>query len=100
MYKIYPNLCDFVSYRETFIRAMKARRGLHKTPDFEWPFEFRQRIAGAPATRFVGDFSTGYCWYPPEYPRVAPQDRIFFNSAAEAMNAGFLLLRNAITDSS
>lgn len=95
MYQIYPNLCDFVGYRETFIRAMKAKRGLHAI-SFEWPFEFRQRVSKTPPVRYVGDFSTGYYWYPPEYHRVTPENRIFFNTDSDALHAGFVLRRKAM----
>ena len=59
--------------------------------EVEYPFEFRARIRKTPPTRYVGDYKTGYYFYPTEYKLVSPEDRIFFSSEGAVRKSGFVL---------
>lgn len=91
MYQIYPNLCNYVQYRSAFMEAKEKKRGLFGLDSFEWPFEWRMKQEGRPPTKYVGDFSTGYYYYPIEYRLIKPEDRIFFFTESECRKAGFVV---------
>lgn len=71
--------------------AEKAGRGIFdkKSPLKEMPFEFRLRMQGRKADKWVGYFETGELYTPKDYKKIPVCQRIFFMTQQDATNAGF-----------
>jgi endonuclease YncB( thermonuclease family) len=91
LYVIWPNMAHFVDYRSAQIEAQRAGRGVWSgaAPLREQPFEYRLRQDRAPPFRPVGDFFTRFYVEPPDYARVHVNNRVFFNTRADADAAGY-----------
>jgi endonuclease YncB( thermonuclease family) len=62
-----------------------------REPLDEMPFEFRLRIQGRKADKFVGSLTTGEYVSPDRYREIPVCDRIFFLSEQDAAQLGFRL---------
>lgn len=91
LYVIWPNVARFAEYRGAQLEAQTARRGLWSAsaPLRELPFEYRLRQDRATPFRPVGDFFTRAYVDAPDYARVDVNNRVFFNSRADAEAAGY-----------
>ena len=91
LFVIWPNTGRFEEYRAAEIEAQIAGRGIWNpaAPLTELPFEYRLRIDGGAPFRPVGDYFTRRYVEPADYTRVDVNNRVFFNSAADAATAGY-----------
>jgi endonuclease YncB( thermonuclease family) len=91
VFVIWPNMNRFEDYRAAQIEAQSNRRGIWDParPLTELPFEYRLRIDGDAPFRPVGDFFTRQYVEPADYRRVHVNNRVFFNSRADASAAGY-----------
>jgi len=91
LYVIWPNMNRFVEYRAAQIEAQSGRRGLWDPtrPLVELPFEYRLRIDRDAPFRPVGDYFTRNYVEPSDYGRVHINNRVFFNTRADAASAGY-----------
>lgn len=91
LYVIWPNTNRFVEYRSAQIEAQSGRRGIWDPtrPLGELPFEYRLRIDREAPFRPVGDYFTHNYVEPSDYGRVEVNNRVFFNSRADAAAAGY-----------
>jgi hypothetical protein len=91
LYVIWPNLAQYDSYRSAQIEAQAAGRGVWNAsaPLRELPFEYRLRQDRATPFRPVGDFFTHSYVEPADYARVHVNNRVFFNTRADADVAGY-----------
>ncbi len=91
LYVIWPNLARYDSYRSAQIEAQAAGRGIWNAsaPLRELPFEYRLRQDRATPFRPVGDFFTHSYVEPADYSRVHVNNRVFFNTRADADVAGY-----------
>lgn len=88
---IWPNLNRFEDYRAAQIDAQSNGRGIWDParPLAELPFEYRLRIDGDAPFRPVGDFFTRQYVEPADYRRVHVNNRVFFDTRADAAAAGY-----------
>jgi endonuclease YncB( thermonuclease family) len=91
LYVIWPNMAHFAEYRGAQIEAQHAARGVWSasTPLRELPFEYRLRQDRVAPFRPVGDFFTHAYVDPADYGRVHVNNRVFFNTRADADAAGY-----------
>src|SRR5688500_18168757 len=91
VFVIWPNLNRFTEYRAAQIEAQANGRGVWDParPLNELPFEYRLRIEGDAPFRPAGDFFTRHYVEPADYRRVHVNNRVFFNTAADAAAAGY-----------
>ena len=91
LFVIWPNVSEFESYRSAQIEAQGSGRGVWSAsaPLRELPFEYRLRQDRASPFRPVGDYFTHAFVEPSDYARVHVNNRIFFNSRADAEGAGY-----------
>jgi endonuclease YncB( thermonuclease family) len=91
LYVIWPNISRFEECRAAQIEAQAAGRGIWdpRAPLGELPFEYRLRLDRQAAFRPVGDFYTRMFVEPPDYGRVHVNNRVFFNSHADASAAQY-----------
>ena len=91
LFVIWPNVSEFESYRSAQIEAQVSGRGVWSAsaPLRELPFEYRLRQDRASPFRLVGDYFTHAFVEPSDYARVHVNNRIFFNSRADAEGAGY-----------
>jgi len=91
LYVIWPNMSHFAEYRGAQIEAQAGGRGLWSTaaPLRELPFEYRLRQDRSSPFRPVGDFFTRSYVEPADYRQVHVNNRVFFNSRADAEAAGY-----------
>jgi hypothetical protein len=92
LYVIWPNVAHFLEYRLAQIEAQANGRGIWSaaTPLRELPFEYRLKQEGDAPFRPVGDFSTRFYVEAQDYGRVSVNNRVFFNSRADAGLAGYV----------
>ena len=91
LYVIWPNMAHFSEYRSAQLEAQTAARGVWSTstPLRELPFEYRLRQDREAPFRPVGDFFTHAYVEPADYSRVHVNNRVFFNTHADATAAGY-----------
>lgn len=91
VFVIWPNLSRFAEYRAAQIEAQAKGRGVWDPahPLGELPFEYRLRIDGDAPFRPAGDFFTRHYVEPADYRRVHVNNRVFFNTRADAAAAGY-----------
>jgi endonuclease YncB( thermonuclease family) len=91
LYVIWPNTAHFSEYRSAQLEAQTAARGVWNTstPLRELPFEYRLRQDREAPFRPVGDFFTHAYVEPADYARVHVNNRVFFNTRADASAAGY-----------
>ena len=91
LYVIWPNMAHFSEYRSAQLEAQTAARGMWSaaTPLRELPFEYRLRQDREAPFRPVGDFYTHAYVEPADYARVHVNNRVFFNTRADATAAGY-----------
>ncbi len=91
LYVIWPNIGRFDEYRAAQIEAQSNGRGIWDpvAPLGELPFEYRLRVDRDVPFRPVGDYATRRFVEPPDYARVHVNNRVFFNSRADAGAAGY-----------
>lgn len=91
LYVIWPNVAHFAEYRTAQLEAQAAARGVWNTstPLRELPFEYRLRQDREAPFRPVGDFFTHAYVEPADYARVHVNNRVFFNTRADASAAGY-----------
>jgi endonuclease YncB( thermonuclease family) len=91
LYVIWPNMSRFEEYRAAQIEAQDRGRGVWDpgAPLAELPYEYRLRIDGQAPFRPAGDFYTGMFVEPPDYGRVHVNNRVFFNTRADASAAQY-----------
>jgi endonuclease YncB( thermonuclease family) len=90
-YTIWPNVARLQDYRAAQIEAQNAGRGIWQPGRTlpELPFEYRLRTDGRRPERPAGDYLTSFYVEPASYPLVHVNNRLFFDSDAEAAAAGF-----------
>lgn len=101
IFAIWPNLSRFAEYRAAQIEAQASLRGIWDPARTlpELPYEYRLRADGDVPFRPVGDFFTRQYVEPADYRRVHVNNRVFFNTRADAASAGYQpCLRNAVGD--
>jgi endonuclease YncB( thermonuclease family) len=91
LYVIWPNMAHFTDYRDAQLEAQNAGRGIWSAanPLRELPFEYRLRLDREAPFRPVGDFFTHAYVEPGDYARVHVNNRVFFNTGADANAAGY-----------
>jgi endonuclease YncB( thermonuclease family) len=91
LYVIWPNISRFADYRAAQIEAQSNRRGIWDPaePLGELPFEYRLRIDRDAPFRPAGDYFTRTYVEPADYRRVHVNNRVFFNTRADAAAAGY-----------
>jgi endonuclease YncB( thermonuclease family) len=91
LFVIWPNVSEYESYRSAQIEAQASGRGIWNAsaPLRELPFEYRLRQDRSSPFRPVGDFFTHAYVEPADYPRVHVNNRVFFNTRADADAAGY-----------
>jgi endonuclease YncB( thermonuclease family) len=91
LYVIWPNMNHFTEYRGAQIEAQAGSRGVWgaAAPLRELPFEYRLRQDRSSPFRPVGDFFTRSYVEPGDYRQVHVNNRVFFNSRADAEAAGY-----------
>ena len=91
LYVIWPNLSRYEDYRSAQQEAQAGRRGLWSAaaPLRELPFEYRLRQDRAAPFRPVGDFFTRRYVEAADYRRVDVNNRVFFNTRADADASGY-----------
>jgi endonuclease YncB( thermonuclease family) len=91
LYVIWPNLARFEEYRSAQLEAQSAGRGVWNATSSlrELPFEYRLRQDREAPFRPVGDFFTHAYVEPADYGRVHVNNRVFFNTSADANAAGY-----------
>lgn len=88
---IWPNVNRFTEYRAAQIEAQANQRGIWDPaqPLQELPYEYRLRTDGDAPFRPAGDFFTRQYVEPADYRRVHVNNRVFFNTRADATAAGY-----------
>ena len=88
---IWPNMSRFAEYRAAQIEAQSNHRGIWDParPLAELPFEYRLRTDGDAPFRPAGDAFTRQYVEPADYRRVHVNNRVFFNTRADAAAAGY-----------
>jgi len=73
-------------------KAVSEKRGVFDPADPlpELPFEYRLRIQGRQADKWIGNLATHELFEPTDYAQVPICQRLFFKSRAEAIALGFL----------
>jgi endonuclease YncB( thermonuclease family) len=91
LFVIWPNMTHFEEYRSAQLEAQRAGRGMWSAanPLGELPFEYRLRQDREAPFRPVGDFFTHAYVEPDDYARVHVNNRVFFNTTADANAAGY-----------
>jgi endonuclease YncB( thermonuclease family) len=91
LYVIWPNVAHFEEYRGAQLEAQSAGRGVWNAAASlrELPFEYRLRQDREAPFRPVGDFFTHAYVDPADYARVHVNNRVFFNTSADANAAGY-----------
>ena len=91
LFVIWPNITEYESYRGAQIEAQAGGRGVWNAsaPLRELPFEYRLRQDRSSPFRPVGDFFTHAYVEPADYSRVHVNNRVFFNTRADAEAAGY-----------
>ena len=91
LFFIWPNVARFEDYRGAEIEAQRAGRGIWQPARAlpELPFEYRRRNNTEALARLVGDFFTRRFVEPADYRVVPLNNRVFFDSRADAAAAGY-----------
>jgi endonuclease YncB( thermonuclease family) len=91
LFVIWPNMAHFAEYRSAQLEAQSAGRGVWtaSAPLRELPFEYRLRQDRQAPFRPVGDYFTHAYVEPADYPRVHVNNRVFFDTRADADAAGY-----------
>jgi endonuclease YncB( thermonuclease family) len=91
LYVIWPNVAHFAEYRSAQIQAQAAALGIWSatSPLRELPFEYRLRQDRSSPFRPVGDFFTRSYVEAVDYRQVHVNNRVFFNTRADAEAAGY-----------
>lgn len=89
-YFIWPNVEHFEAYAAAATEAIEAGRGIWDpaNPLEKLPYEFRFEDRGGP-DKYVGDFFTKKYVTPDRYQEIPVQNRLFFFTEQEALEAGF-----------
>ncbi|WP_202081678.1 lamin tail domain-containing protein [Caldalkalibacillus salinus] len=93
-YVIWPNTHEanrYQSYSEALTEAQAAQVGIWDNGDplQEQPFEYRLRMFNNTPNKYVGDFDTKEYVAPEDYEQVSIENRVFFFSEQDAIDAGY-----------
>ncbi|WP_349408762.1 5'-nucleotidase C-terminal domain-containing protein [Pseudalkalibacillus sp. SCS-8] len=90
-YFIYPNMKHFEHYNTAAKEAIENGRGMWNPADpiAELPYEFRFNLRGGP-DKFVGNYFTKEYVSPERWEEIPVEDRVFFFTEQEAMDAGYV----------
>ncbi|MFS0862409.1 5'-nucleotidase C-terminal domain-containing protein [Fredinandcohnia sp. 179-A 10B2 NHS] len=91
---------DYNLFQATVKEAKDAGKGIwnHEDPLLELPFEFRAREQGKGLLRYVGNSDTKEYVLPEDFEDVPVEKRIFFASAQEAEENGYVPVNGAEND--
>lgn len=92
LFVIWPNVARFEDYRAAEIEAQRAGRGIWQPGRTlpELPLEFRRHTNSDTPARPVGDFFTRRFVDASDYREVPVNNRVFFDSRADAAAAGYV----------
>lgn len=90
-YVLWPNVAFFEDYRDAQIAAQDDGHGIWDPQEgiAELPFEYRLRSGDREPDKYVGDWFTERYVEPADYEDVHVNNRLFFFTEQDALDAGF-----------